>query len=97
MILSIDFRSHTCVHEGCGAVFATTVEFDASRRDDHAWFYCPNGHQQRYLQESDAEKYKRRYESEYARCKALNSDLVGAEGTIRAYKGHATRHRKASA
>ena len=97
MILSIDFRSHTCVQKGCGAVFATTVEFDNTRHDDHAWFYCPNGHKQAYLGENDTEKYKRRYEAEYARCKDLTSDLVSAEGTIIAYKGHATRHREAAA
>ena len=94
-MLAINFITHTCVHKGCGAVFATTVEFDNTRHDDKAWFYCPNGHKQAYLGENEVEKYKRRYETEYARCKELTSNLAAAEGSVRAYKGHATRHREA--
>lgn len=94
MMLSIYFNQQTCIRKQCGVTFATTNEFDELRREDHADFFCPNGHSQHYTGENKAEKYQRRYEEEFARCKELTSDLAVAAGSIRAYKGHATRHRQ---
>ena len=91
MILATEFETQTCVYQRCGVIFAITAEFAEVRHQDHAWFYCPNGHKQRWSQENDTEKYKRIYRAERDRCRDLTSDLAEAEGSIRAYKGHTTR------
>lgn len=33
----------------CGVYFAVTLELDKFRRNDHANFYCPNGHTMFYV------------------------------------------------
>lgn len=44
----------TCCHDGCGVTFGLTEQFAALRREDHAWWYCPNGHQQHYSGATEA-------------------------------------------
>jgi hypothetical protein len=39
----------------CGVQFGITDEHVRELRRSHAWFYCPNGHQQHYTAKSDAE------------------------------------------
>lgn len=43
----------------CGVAFALPQELVRSLRETHISFYCPNGHGQSYLQETEAEKYRR--------------------------------------
>lgn len=49
----------TCIHTGCGLSFAVPKWWEQHRRKDHAWFYCPNGHQQHFVSETDEEKLRR--------------------------------------
>lgn len=53
----------------CGIIFALPVFFEKKRRDDHATFYCPNGHTQYFPHESDAEKNARLLREEQERHK----------------------------
>ena len=46
-----------CVN--CGITFGMPSDFDDRLRETHREFYCPNGHNLRYNQETDAERYKR--------------------------------------
>ena len=48
-------RIVTCARAGCGVAFALTQEFAERRDEDHASFYCPNGHSQYYPQKTDLE------------------------------------------
>jgi len=51
----------------CGIIYGMTNYFKAERQKDHAGFYCPNGHEQVYTSESDAEKNARLLREEQAR------------------------------
>jgi len=46
----------------CGVAFAMPREFKARKLEDHSNFYCPNGHPQRYLGETEAELLKKQLE-----------------------------------
>lgn len=43
----------------CGIPFAVPKSYKSTLRKTHEWFYCPNGHQQHYSQETEAEKLAR--------------------------------------
>ncbi len=53
------FETITCCHEGCGLTFAAPTSWIRSRRADHTWWYCPNGHHQHWPGESELEKEQR--------------------------------------
>lgn len=42
----------------CGIAFAMTADFQGRRRNDHATFYCPAGHEQHYTGPTEAQKLK---------------------------------------
>lgn len=42
----------------CGIQFHVPDTWHDARRNDHASFYCPNGHQQAFLGKSEAEKLR---------------------------------------
>ena len=43
----------------CHMTFAMTQEFMKEKRDDHSAFYCPEGHRQYYLHESNEQKLQK--------------------------------------
>src|SRR6266436_2575518 len=43
----------------CSIMFGFPERFDNDRRNDHAQFYCPAGHINIYMEESEAEKLRR--------------------------------------
>lgn len=49
----------TCCSSDCGISFAVPEWWHKSKRDTHTWFHCPNGHRQKYNEESEAEKLRR--------------------------------------
>jgi len=55
----IDEKVITCCHEGCGIAFAVPAWWESKRREDKTWWYCPNGHQQHFSAETEAEKLRR--------------------------------------
>ena len=88
-----------CVN--CHVVFAITQEFQARMRDTHHSFYCPNGHGQSYLAETEAEKLARQlkfmkqdldwYKTAEAR---QSAERAATERQLAATKGVVTRMRK---
>lgn len=54
----VEFASCCC--SACGTNYYVPENWQSKRRQDHARFYCPNGHGQHFPQETDAEKYKRK-------------------------------------
>jgi len=48
----------TC--SSCGIQFGLPVHWNNKRREDHATWYCPNGHSQWYPSETDLEKERRK-------------------------------------
>lgn len=45
----------TCTTAGCGLSFALDDAFVKARREDHATFYCPNGHGRWFPQRNETE------------------------------------------
>lgn len=62
----------TCCHDDCGISFAVPSWWVKGKRDTHAWFYCPNGHQQHFSAESTEEKLRRERDR-------LKQDIARAE------------------
>lgn len=44
--VNADIVVQTCC--SCHMLFGVDGDFDKRRRNDHNWFYCPNGHPQHY-------------------------------------------------
>lgn len=61
----IELFTETCC--SCGVLYGITTQFKNERVKDHNWFYCPNGHYQRYSHESKAEENARLLREEQAR------------------------------
>lgn len=85
----------------CGMDFAAPEDWRQERVRDHAWFYCPNGHQQHYTGKSEAEKLREQLETEKRNAafwrERKQEQERAAELARRqrdAYKGHATRLKK---
>lgn len=74
----------------CGMVFAITDNFQAERREDHASFYCPNGHRQFYPQKSEAERLREQLEQTEKVNAAITADLHN----VRAERDHHWTERK---
>ncbi len=74
----------------CGIVFAISTDFEQRRRDDHADFYCPSGHANRFYGKSDEEKAK-------SEAKALREQLRVAASSERFYRDLAAAERRRAA
>ncbi len=59
-------RLSRCDCAKCGLTFGVSDEFKSQRRDDHAMFYCPNGHTNYYPYKSKAERIQVELENERA-------------------------------
>lgn len=75
--MTIKFLSETCC--SCGILFAVTKEYQDRRRQDHNWFYCPNGHQQHYSQKSDKEIAEENARQAQAKANEANHALLVAQ------------------
>ncbi len=95
--MTIRISSITCCHQGCGLVFAVPTWWEEKRREDHAWWYCPNGHLQHYSGESDLERERRLRKSAQDSSDWYEKRLTKEENSHRATKGHLTRAKKRAA
>lgn len=93
-----------CGHVGCGVSFALADAFIAARRDDHATWYCPNGHTRWYPEKNAVEterasRERAERQAAYARqsAAAWRDQAEAAHRQATAYKGHATRLRRRAA
>lgn len=89
----------TCVR--CGVAFAAPADMLDRRRHDHDVFYCPNGHNLSFPQQSDAEKaqaeaekYKKLWKQEQAYAANALEERNAAQKQLRATKGVLTRTKK---
>lgn len=73
--VTIQMSFVTCCHEGCSVTFGMPQKMYDDRRKDHAGFYCPNGHQQFFLQKTEEEKLK----DKIAELEKRNQNLVKRE------------------
>lgn len=84
------YITHTCARQGCGVSFAVEDGFDDRRRNDHATFYCPNGHTLSYSGKTEAEK-------ERARADRLQKQVEQREADIRFEQRRLDNERRAHA
>lgn len=54
----IGYVIQVCCHSTCGIAFAVPSTWDDQKRKDHSRFYCPNGHTQTYVAQSEEEKLR---------------------------------------
>ena len=78
----------------CGIIWAAPAHFIKERRNDHKWFYCPNGHRQHYPQESEEERLRRERDRLRQEQAYLEGRVAEEERRAATYKGHATRLRR---
>lgn len=53
----VRFKSQVCI--SCGVHFCIPSELDQKLRENRKDFYCPNGHSQHYVAETEADKLRR--------------------------------------
>lgn len=54
----IGYTIITCCSKGCGITFAVPETWINKRREDHSWWFCPNGHTQHFPAQTEAEKLR---------------------------------------
>lgn len=62
-VLDFNQRLHTLTCPTCGMVFAVPVYWRQQRQEAKDWFYCPNGHPQRFT-ENEIDLLKKQLEQE---------------------------------
>jgi uncharacterized protein with PIN domain len=83
-------RHHVECYE-CGVVFWMTQHLYDLRLRDHRAFYCPVGHGQHFIGETEVAKYKRLAKDAEDRAAAARAERDQAEAGRRAWKGQTTR------
>jgi hypothetical protein len=78
----------------CGMMFAVPEVWERKRRRSHDWFYCPNGHNLHFPQESDVEKQQRLREQAERVLARREQDLEHERRSHAATKGQLTKTRK---
>lgn len=88
--LSVDEYGDLCCSE-CGIIYFVPSNFLRRKRNTHDGFYCPNGHNQYFPAETEAEKLKRQLEVANRRIDSANARADMANNSARAYKGQLTK------
>lgn len=85
---TVDFESCTC--SACGIVYFVPDNFRDKRRQDHKTFYCPNGHNQYFPGETEAERLTRELAAEKQRTRLAlareNEERIAREKLARKLK-----------
>jgi hypothetical protein len=77
----------------CHTRFAMTSQLRAARYADHKAFYCPNGHGQSYVGETEEAKLRRQLKAAKSDATWTRDQLEASERSKAAIKGHLTRAR----
>lgn len=86
------YNVHCC--SSCGVAYAISDAYDDRRREDHATFWCPNGHGQSYSQKTEAEKQRERADRLQQQLKRRESDLQSERNSHRSTRGELTKVKK---
>ena len=78
----------------CGVSFWVTENHNKELLRCHNSFYCPNGHRQHYLGETEAEKYKRIAEQKETLLNNAENERTYLANSNRALRGVITRMKK---
>lgn len=77
----------------CGIEFWVPDHWHTKRKEDHEWFYCPNGHQQHFVGETEAERLRRERDRLQQRIAERDDEIKSLEGRRRAALGQVTKLR----
>ena len=69
--LFVQFRETTCCHKDCGMSFAMPDTFYQRMKETKVSFYCPRGHSQYFVGETEEEKLRKRLQWAEEREKSL--------------------------
>lgn len=89
---AVDLEPVTCY--SCSVIFGIPDDMYRRRKEDQRDWYCPNGHIQHFVGETDAQRFKRLWKQEQDTTAALRSNLDQTEHVLRATKGVVTKMRK---
>ena len=78
----------------CGITFALPEELRGELVENHKDFYCPNGHSQRYIDKTEAQKQRERAERLAQQLQRREADLQRERTQHRATKGQLTKTKK---
>jgi hypothetical protein len=81
----------TCCRAECSVTFAFTEGYERRRREDHEWFYCPNGHRQHYSEPGELERVKRQLKYTRESEEFHRGQAALARRQAAAFKGQRTR------
>ena len=95
IMLDVEFYIETCCVEKCGITWAVPTSFNKNRRDDHKSYYCPNGHGQYYVKESEAERLKKQLNTCSIAKNTWRDRAERRERSQRSFRGHITRMKNA--
>jgi elongation factor P hydroxylase len=85
--LSTGMMSITCCN--CGMVFGVPSRWYQQRREDKAWWYCPQGHSQHFVSKSEAEKLRDELAAQKRRTEYFEADAHQARESAEAAKRQA--------
>lgn len=81
----------------CGILFGIPEDYETKRREDHASFYCPNGHSLSFARGETKEQMRKRLEREAANARQdaewYRERLGETERSRNALRGVVTRQR----
>lgn len=78
----------------CSIDFGIGAHFQQERRNDHANFYCPNGHLNHYPQKNEAERLRQQLKWANARADSWKDQAETAEARRRGQKAANTKLKK---
>lgn len=75
----------------CGTTFGMESGFYADRLRDHKNFYCPNGHSQHFIGETEAERLQKQLDRERNRVDFYKRESESQKRSRAAMKGQLTK------
>lgn len=91
MTIAVGLVAQTCCN--CSVAFGLSEEMYAERKRDRRIFWCPNGHQQHFIGETEAQRLRRELEVERANTTYYRETLDQEVQRHRSTKRNLTRTR----
>lgn len=82
-----------CCREGCGCLFAMTLDMRNRRLADKKSFFCPNGHPQLFVGEKETDRLTRELETSKKDIEWQRAARLRAERQASAARGQVTKIR----
>lgn len=94
LYVTVTLESETCCK--CGIVFGIESRHRAElrRKTTKASFFCPNGHEQHYVGETEADRLRRELAWAERQRDNARAELRMTANSLRVVKGHKTRLKK---